>query len=373
MTADQAVETAFEVDRSDLARTRVQQRRLPPINDGQCLLTVDRFAFTANNITYATLGDSFGYWAFFPAPDNWGRIPVWGHATVTASAHEQVSVGTRIYGLLPMANRLVVQPERVRDDGFIDAATHRRDLPRAYNAYRMTPAEEDESSQDRRALLSPLFLLSFLLDDHLAEQDLLGNRVVISSASSKAAVGTAFLLHRRGASVVGLTSTRNRDFVDRLGIYEQVITYGRLDDLDPTPTVFLDLAGDTTLRQAVHRALSRALAHSLAVGLTHWDRSPWQQPEEASGDDTPALFSAPARIVARTREWGRAGFESRFGADFAQFAAWSAAWLRLTRSFGADDVEAAYQRALRGTVLPADGVILSMRPAPIEDRDKPTS
>ena len=41
----------------------------------QVLLAVDRFALTANNITYALTGDMLGYWTFFPADDGWGRIP----------------------------------------------------------------------------------------------------------------------------------------------------------------------------------------------------------------------------------------------------------------------------------------------------------
>ena len=32
---------------------------------GQVLLRIDRFGFTANNITFVTLGDRFSYWSFF--------------------------------------------------------------------------------------------------------------------------------------------------------------------------------------------------------------------------------------------------------------------------------------------------------------------
>ena len=32
------------------------------------LVKVTRFAFTANNITYAVLGDQLKYWQLFPAP-----------------------------------------------------------------------------------------------------------------------------------------------------------------------------------------------------------------------------------------------------------------------------------------------------------------
>ncbi|MEM7135677.1 MAG: DUF2855 family protein [Myxococcota bacterium] len=36
---------------------------------------VDRYALTANNISYATAGDMIGYWRFFPAEEGWGRLP----------------------------------------------------------------------------------------------------------------------------------------------------------------------------------------------------------------------------------------------------------------------------------------------------------
>ena len=57
------------------------------------LIKVDRFAFTANNITYAMLGDQLKYWQLFPAPENFGNIPVWGFGTVIASKHPQVAEG----------------------------------------------------------------------------------------------------------------------------------------------------------------------------------------------------------------------------------------------------------------------------------------
>ena len=49
---------------------------------------------------------------------------------------------------------------------------------------------------DYQALLRPLFMLSFLVDDFLAENEFYGaRRVMLSSASSKTAFGLAHLLH----------------------------------------------------------------------------------------------------------------------------------------------------------------------------------
>src|SRR3712207_7802692 len=50
------------------------------------LFRSDRFGLTANNVTYAVMGDAIGYWSLFPASeDGWGRVPVWGYGDVVAS------------------------------------------------------------------------------------------------------------------------------------------------------------------------------------------------------------------------------------------------------------------------------------------------
>ena len=66
-------------------------------------MKVDRFAFTANNITYAMLGDQLKYWQLFPAPEGFGNIPVWGFGRVIASKHPQVAEGELLFGYFPMA------------------------------------------------------------------------------------------------------------------------------------------------------------------------------------------------------------------------------------------------------------------------------
>jgi hypothetical protein len=360
--------TAFEVDRSDITRSRVIRQPLTPLADGDVLLAVDRFALTANNITYATLGESFGYWRFFPTSERWGRIPVWGHAAVSESANDQLATGTRVYGFLPMASHLVVRPERVRGGWFVDGMARRAALPAPYNAYQVTSASPGESvesadREDRRALLSPLFVLSFLVDDYLAEQRLWGaDQVVMSSASSKSAIGAAYLLHCRGVPVTGLTSARSSAFVEKLGIFDEVVEYSRLRDLDRSPAAFVDVSGDAELRSAVETILNGRLVRTLSVGLTHWDRSPWHQ--DPKGHSPSAIFSAPERIVARTRDWGRAGFQSRFASALEGFTAWSTGWLELVRTAGDVAVEDAYRRTLSGLMNPAQGIILSMSEAP---------
>jgi hypothetical protein len=71
--------TDFIVARRDLQQCKFIETRLPDANalpDDTLLVKIDRFALTANNITYAQLGDLLKYWQLFPAPDDFGNIPV---------------------------------------------------------------------------------------------------------------------------------------------------------------------------------------------------------------------------------------------------------------------------------------------------------
>ena len=119
----------LEVRRDDLGITRLVSDAVSSLQAGQVLLRVDRFALTTNNITYGVVGDMIGYWNFFPAPEVWGRIPVWGFADVVESDVAGVTTGTRVFGYLPMASHLVVQPTSVGPNGFADGAAHRVELP----------------------------------------------------------------------------------------------------------------------------------------------------------------------------------------------------------------------------------------------------
>src|SRR5687767_5291831 len=162
------------VGREELKRTERVDRPVPEVGDGEVLLRVDRVGMTANNVTYALLGDAMQYWNFFPAEEGWGRVPLWGFADVVESNVTGVEVGTRVYGYLPPSSHLVVKPDRVDEAGFRDASDHRAGLPGPYQVYASTtgdPAYEAER-EDLQILYRPLFLTSFMLADFLHDSDL---------------------------------------------------------------------------------------------------------------------------------------------------------------------------------------------------------
>jgi Protein of unknown function (DUF2855) len=223
-TAFVSSSNAFIVARDDLARCTFIESVVPAVEqlpDDALLVRVDRFAFTANNITYALLGDQGKYWQLFPAPAGFGNIPVWGFGDVLASRHPQIEIGERLFGYFPMATHLVIEAADVRRRGLRDAAAHRQGIAPVYNAYARVSDEPGFAGRhgDFQALLRPLFMLSFLVDDALAEANFYGaNRVMLSSASSKTAFGLAHLLQQRGqVGVIGLTSAANAGFVEGLG------------------------------------------------------------------------------------------------------------------------------------------------------------
>jgi len=85
----------LEVGQADLSVTRMVEAGLGPPDDGEVLFEVEKFAFSANNVTYALLGEAMRYWDLFPAEPGWGRIPVWGYLRVLSSGVPGVEPGRR--------------------------------------------------------------------------------------------------------------------------------------------------------------------------------------------------------------------------------------------------------------------------------------
>ena len=128
--------TTLLVRKNPLSETELHSTAPLPLATGQVRVQIDCFALTANNITYAAMGDMLQYWQFFPAPEpGWGIIPVWGFGTVQESLHPEVAVGERLYGYWPMASEAVLSPDRVSVAGFSDGAAHRVGLHAVYNHY----------------------------------------------------------------------------------------------------------------------------------------------------------------------------------------------------------------------------------------------
>jgi hypothetical protein len=363
--------TTFAVSRADLRRTHWVETAAAALPEGAVRLRIECFALTANNVTYAAFGDTMNYWAFYPTGDvGTGCIPVWGFARVVESDCPEVGIGERFYGYLPMATDVVLVPTKCTAAGFVDGAGHRRELPAVYNHYLRcsTDPAYDPSREAEQALLRPLFTTSFLIDDFLADNaDFGATDVLLSSASSKTAYGTAFCLARRrgtprAVKIVGLTSPANVEFVRGLGCYDEIRAYDEVASMDPAqPSIYVDFSGSVALRSAVHQRFGDALAYSCSVGGTHWD-------ELGSGKGLPGprptLFFAPAQVKKRLADWGGAEFQRRLA------EAWNAflrivtdarqPWLRVERGAGSAALEQVYAALLDGRSDPRAGHVLTL-------------
>ncbi len=361
--------TTFTVARGDLRRTQWLEAVAPPLAEGEVRLRIDRFALTSNNITYAAFGEAMHYWDFYPTGDpTTGCIPVWGFATVHESRCAGIESGERFYGYFPMADEVVLRPARVDATGFFDAAPRRRELASVYNQVlrcRTDPLYL-ESHESLLALLRPLFITSFLIDDFLADNDFFGARtVLVSSASSKTAYGLAFCLAMRRATAVagvGLTSAANLEFTRRLGCYDEVLPYEDVTRLDAgRRSVYVDMSGSVALRAAVHGHWRDHLAYSCSVGGTHWNDLGGAK---GLAGPRPVLFFAPAQIKKRVAEWGAAGLDERLATAWRAFIACvsdpSKPWLRVVSGQGRAAVESTYASLLGGSVPADEGRILAI-------------
>jgi len=368
--------TTMQVRKNQLQATRLQTDPDVELADGQVRVRIDSFALTSNNITYAAFGDAMNYWQFFPVPADaggaaWGCIPVWGFGEVVQSRLPGMAVGERLYGYWPMASHAVLQPTKLTQAGFFDGAPHRATLHAVYNQYQRCSADPfyTADSEDLQALLRPLFLTAWLIDDFLADNGFFGTTaggrrgvMLLSSASSKTAYATAaYLAKRPEVEVVGLTSAGNVAFCRSLGVYSRVLSYEQLDALPAdTSCVFVDFAGNGPLRKAIHTRFA-GLAYSCSIGGTHVESL-------GGARDLPGpkatLFFAPAQVKKRSADWGAVEFNQRLVAAWHGFRAQvkdsAAPWLVVQSHRGSEAVTAAYAVVLGGRTDPRVGHILSL-------------
>jgi len=355
--------TTLEVRTDDLSRTRLSESEAPALKEGEILARVERFALTANNITYGVVGEKFGYWKFFPAEEGWGVIPVWGFAQVIESRHPDVKSGERLYGYFPMGTHLVMNPDKVGSERLLDGAPHRAGLPPVYNAYTRTGGEPhyDPAMDDERMLLLPLYATSFCLYDFLSDNQWFGARqVIILSASSKTAIGLAMALASDPSSpdTVALTSPPNLAMVRRLGLYSTVHGYDDIASSDATvPAVIVDMSGNGKVLSALHAHLGDNMRYCANVGVTHYDESKMGPHFIA---ERSAMFFAPGHIQKRRTDWGPGVLEKKMFLFWHEAALRSREWLKFDRLAGIAGLETAYRRVLSGESAPDRGVVVML-------------
>lgn len=364
----------FQTNKEDITQHRLQETSVNTIGDNEVLVKVDRFAFTANNITYAVMGNQLKYWQFFPPhgdnhSDNsdeaqkWGLIPVWGFADVIESNSNELPIGERLFGYFPPANELVIKPTRVTPASLIDDSAHRAELPPSYNMYQRVNHEAgyDRANDNQRMLLFVLHLTAFCLHDLLKSNDWFGaEQVVIISASSKTSTGLAYGLadDKNAPQVIGLTSERNIDFVKSIDAYDSVLSYAMLEQIDASkPTVIVDMSANTDVLSRLHTHLGDNMRHTCNVGLTHWD-----EPRHVEGiiQARSHQFFAPSYIQQRMKDWGSDEFNKRSISYVTNSSAKTNAWLKVKQLDGINGLSEVYEDVCDGKIDPDEGLVVVM-------------
>jgi hypothetical protein len=244
---------------------------------------------------------------------------------------------------------------------------HRAEKAPVYNRYVRLAADPgyNRANDGNVAIFRPLLVTGFLIDDFLTENGFFGARsVVLSSASSKTALGLAFLLseHRENrCTIVGLTAPRNLDFVKKTGYYDHALPYEELNTLQRySPIALIDFAGNGDIVEQLHHHLSDSLRYSASVGISHWNKV--SSPKDLPGP-APEFFSAPACARKRMAEWGATEFQSRTSEAMRRFTGSVATWFRVIERSGQNEIQAVYQAVIEGKANPAEGYLLSLHSA----------
>ena len=352
----------FEVERDNPGNTRICEETLAELGPEEALLAVDRFALTANNISYAVAGELLGYWNFFPAEGQWGRVPAMGYADVVASNHPDVKVGERLWGFYPMGSHLKVKVGQVDAGGFSDVSPHREGLAPVYARFdRQPPAgKADPHREDLNMLLRGLFLTSWLVEDFMFDNDHYGaSQYLVTSASSKTSIALAFAIRNRGQyRAIGLTSPSNVEFVKGLGCYDEVIAYDEVSSLDASqPSISVDMAGSHAVLASIHEHFGDQLKYSCLIGATHYDEG---------GDNSglpgpePTFFFAPSQIEKRIQDWGGQVLFQRIGEGLVQFQDFCDPLINVVRRGGPHCLQKIFLKVLEGRADPSDGYVLSI-------------
>jgi hypothetical protein len=360
----------FLVDRKDLACWRWhlgQPGEKDDLDPDEISVCHQRFAFTANNITYAHAGEARGFWDFFPASPPWGSIPAWGIGRVERSRCAEIAEGERIYGFFPMSNRLVLRPERIKPHGFVDGRPHRVHLTRTYNEYVRIDRDRnyDEGEADLHLVLRPLFSLSFFLAHFLADNGFFGARtVIVSSASSKAAMGLAFVLRRIGTGdlkIVGLTSPSRIEFLAACGYYDRVVDYAAAGAAleDCGPSAYVDISGDDGVLEIVHTTLRDDLRGSFRAGMARTRPARDDHGVDGLPGPKPEFFFTPHHILARRESWGVDELRRRLSGEWKTFTGDIRSRVAFEHHHGRNAIQSVYGQVLAGLRPPDRADILA--------------
>jgi len=347
---------ALVIRKSDPADCKIATIPLAELDEGEVRVKIEKFGLTSNNVTYAALGGTMAYTEFFPLAEDpaYACLTVWGMATIEESRAEGISAGDRCYGFFPAAGRAVFRVADATGSGF---RVDRPDIPSEYDFYHVYNMVGRDpfhvaGSEELMVVLRPLFLTGLLLADYLEVLEYFdAKHVLISASASKTSFGLAHALHTAGtARVVGLASDVSKAAAERMGVYDEVVTYEQVDGLRVEDSVYVDVCGKPELRPRLAEHLGGALKRIIAVGMTSWREAKFEGLTKTEGIET-EFFFAPAWTERRRKEAGDA-FLGKLVGDWQAEAQAAKAVFAVSESSGADALLAAYTGFVDGDARP---------------------
>ena len=241
----------------------------------RCGCAVESFSVTANNVTYAVIGDQFGYWNFFPGEGEWGVVPMWGHAVVEAS--EPPRDRGRASGSMAICRWRRIStcsPGKVRPGGFTDMrGASPADEPDLQPVRRLAAdPEHDPARETERMIFGPLFKTGFLIESFMRREAWFGaEQALLTCASSKTALALASVMRDKSPADPADRPDlgRERGLREGSGLYDGVLSYDAITTCAQVPSVSVDFAGNAALLHAIHTQMGDNLRHSCTVGATH--------------------------------------------------------------------------------------------------------
>lgn len=376
------------------------------------LLKVDRFGFSANNITYQALGEhpSLRYYDFYPAPTvpsqdispkTHGVVPVWGFATVLVSSHPKVHVGERLYGYFAPTKYLLlpIDPTDINKHAMYVPRPHFPPDRRLYNQITRTSSDPQYTSttEDLQMIYRPLFWTSYWCEDWLFHGSPGSgyhggcDRILISSASSKTAFCFAYCIRNRAQStgetgkieLIGLTSTKNLKFTQHLDLYDQVHTYEAFTSHPSFRNgkgnrwIYVDVTGNTSLNLKVTSHFTNTqdkLVVSISLGATNTTpeltRSSQFTEQDAKGvmgtanstiglpspssstSGEPQLklerFFTPEWVAVRRRQLPLSEIFAMQDREWHRLMKDCIPWIEIERVYGPEGVKKSYERIVSG-------------------------
>ncbi|KAF9653648.1 hypothetical protein BDM02DRAFT_3086927 [Thelephora ganbajun] len=398
-----AVPRLSSLPQPEVSSVLVSHQNLAQLPPNHVLIRVDRFGFTANNISYQALGEvpHFRYFDFHPAPDaggvsskTHGLFPVWGFGDIVVSNHPIAKAGERVYGYFAPARYLVLEFSTDDLNSFFYYVP-RPHLPpdrRPYNQVIRCAADaqydSDPLAEDLTMLYRPLYWTSFWCEDWLFASNYRGGAklIFISSASSKTAFCLAYCVQTRirneeipgDTRIIGLTSKRNMGFTRRLGLYHEVVSYDNINEKSFDPgvrAVYADVAGSDELNKKLLAIRGPIFVATIKLGMSNvtptkldvtnvWTKNTTLEETTGGSSSTKALKFETFFMV----EWLAVRVKQLSVKEIVdmQIKAWkrllvdAKSWVEITRVYGGEKVKEAYDSALKNGLRAEDGYVWSL-------------